>query len=414
MPQGGKLDRCVAEVMKQGKTEEQAYAICNASIDAELNDTMMNDKGFTDFTTKIDDSTGFLEVNGVLARTGVQDYYGFELGQEVIDKYNLEPNKIYGVFRPPEEVLNQDSLDTYINKPITDNHPSVAVTKDNFKDLEKGNVSTISTYNEDGIDYVKGRITVKDELAIQKILSGKVELSAGYTQSLVKDSGVFKGRNYDFKQTNIKINHVAIVDRGRCEGQCKITADNSSIINSENSNKGKRYMAKVILDGVEHEINDCLAKHIGSLNSQIKTKDEELAKKDEDLEMLKGENAKLKEDMEEEKTKTSDSNIVALVNERVALIDTAKTLNVTVDANLSPLEIKKAIIAANSKISLDGKSEMYIDGVYETIIAGTVGKAQAVKDSQASAFAGHETKPQSTNDAYAKYVETLKSNYKGK
>lgn len=32
MPKGGKLDRCVASVKKQGKKESSAYAICNASL----------------------------------------------------------------------------------------------------------------------------------------------------------------------------------------------------------------------------------------------------------------------------------------------------------------------------------------------------------------------------------------------
>lgn len=32
MPKKTKLDRCVADVKKQGKQESAAYAICNASL----------------------------------------------------------------------------------------------------------------------------------------------------------------------------------------------------------------------------------------------------------------------------------------------------------------------------------------------------------------------------------------------
>ena len=136
-----------------------------------------HDKGFDNFTSKIDESTGYLEVNGTIARTGIQDYYGMELGDDIIKQYDLDPMKQYGVYRPKEEVLNQDSLDTYINKSITDNHPSEFVNSKNETELGKGSVSTISTYNKDGIDYVKGKITIKDEKTIKKALAGKVDLA---------------------------------------------------------------------------------------------------------------------------------------------------------------------------------------------------------------------------------------------
>ena len=192
------------------------------------------DKGYSKFETKIDEDTGYLELSGVMARTGVQDYYGLELGEQIIKQHDLDPMKTYGVYRPKEEVLSDKSLDTYINKPLSDNHPKDFITVENTKDLEKGSVSNITTFNKDGIDYVKGRITVKDKHTINKALSGKVELSPGYKQKLVKEDGEFQGRKYAFKQTDIEINHVALVDKGRCEGNCKITTDKKAIIDTEN------------------------------------------------------------------------------------------------------------------------------------------------------------------------------------
>lgn len=353
------------------------------------------DKGFNDFTSKVDDSTGYLEVNGVIARTGVQDYYGIELGEDIIKKYDLDPMKQYGVYRPKEEVLKQESLDTYINKSITDNHPSEFVSSKNETELGKGSVSTISTYNKDGIDYVKGKLTIKDEKTIKKALAGKVELSPGYTQELVKEKGEFQGRQYDFKQTDIKINHVALVDKGRCEGNCKITTDKHSIINNKNFKKGKS-MPKLIIDGVEHELNDCVAKHIGSLTSKVKSQDEELKKKDEENEKLKGENAKQKEDMEEEKKKTSDSVFDALVSEKVALMKTADSLKVDVKVEDSIINMKKAIIAKDSKIDLTDKSDEFIDGMYNYVIESIDSvkeKKESIKDSQSKAFDGFDVKP---------------------
>lgn len=39
-----KLDRCVKELMKQGKSESAAYAICNASINAKKKKTTKRKK----------------------------------------------------------------------------------------------------------------------------------------------------------------------------------------------------------------------------------------------------------------------------------------------------------------------------------------------------------------------------------
>jgi len=358
------------------------------------------DKGFNDFTSKIDESTGYLEVNGTIARTGIQDYYGIELGEHFIKQYDLDPTKIYGVYRPKEEVLKQESLDTYINKSITDNHPAEFVNSKNENSLGKGSVSTISTYNKDGIDYVKGKLTIKDEKTIQKALAGKVELSPGYTQTLIKEKGEFQGKQYDFKQTDIKINHVALVDKGRCDGNCKITADKNSIIShSKKTNKGMSM--KVTIDGVEHEITDCVGKHIGSLNSKITSLDEDMKKleeekkkTDEENGKLKGKNSKLEEDMEEEKKKTSDSTIDALVSEKVELIKTADTLKVEVKTSDSILDMKRAIIAGSSKIDLTDKTPEFIDGVYQTVVDSKITKVKAITDSQSSAFKEFDGKQQ--------------------
>jgi len=354
---------------------------------------------FKDFSKRIDKDTGFLHVNGVVSRTGLQAYYGIELG----DTDN--PTKTFNIYRPKEEVLSQESLDTFINSPICDNHPEEFVTVDNQKELIKGSLSSIETYNKDGIDYVKAKIVVQDKNLINKIMSGKVELSAGYQQDLIKEKGEFKGEQYDYKQTNIKINHVAFVDKGRCGNNCKITADkNSIIVNSKKNNKGKSM--KVTIDGVEHEITDCVGRHIGSLNSKITSLDEdmevkkkELEEKDMELEKEKGEKAKMKEDMEEEKKKTSDSTIDALVSEKVELMKTADTLKVEVKSTDSTLDMKKSIIAASSKIDLNDKTPEFIDGVYQTVVDGVISKQVAVKESQKTAFDGLDGKQQVITDA---------------
>ena len=85
---------------------------------------------FATFEQKIDSDTGFLHVKGVVARTGIQQYYGMELGDE-------DTSRLFNVYRPKEEVLNTKSLATYINATVTDEHPKDFVNTENIKELKR-------------------------------------------------------------------------------------------------------------------------------------------------------------------------------------------------------------------------------------------------------------------------------------
>lgn len=393
-----KLEECVNKLVSQGKTKEEAYAICNSTIDS--NPIIIMDKGFSNYSKYIDETTGFLHVKGRLARDGIQVYYGLEFSKEIQDAYNLIPTEKYNVYRPHEEVFKKESLDTYINAPITMEHPSEFVNIDNAKELIKGSISKYWEEKENDVSYVCSDIVVTDKTLINTIKNGyKIEFSPGYTQDLIREEGEYKGKKYDFKQTNIKINHIASVERGRCEGSCKITTDNYNIIEDENKTKGNS-MVKLKIGDAEVEVCDTVFAHIDDLKNK-------LVDTEAMVEKTTGENEKLKEDMEEEKKKTSDSVLDALVSEKVALIDTAKTLKVEVKATDSIMDMKKAIISSNSKISLDGKSTEFIDGVYETIIAGTVNKQKDIKDSQKKAFDGFDGNPQVASKFNDMAKETL-------
>ena len=62
---------------------------------------------------------GFLRVKGRAARTGVYQDLASEL--ELTDR---APNDIVNVYRPAEEVFNTDSLSSYSNVDVTNDHPT--------------------------------------------------------------------------------------------------------------------------------------------------------------------------------------------------------------------------------------------------------------------------------------------------
>jgi len=157
---------------------------------------------------------GFLRVPGHVARTGIQDYLAREL------ELPGDPNRIVKVYRPPEEVFNADSLATYSGADVTLNHPKGLVNADNYKVTSVGVVRSSGSKSE---DFVQCDLIIKDAAAIKAVNSGKCELSAGYTAVYDDTPGETpEGEKYDYVQREIRINHIAIVDRGRAGALAKI------------------------------------------------------------------------------------------------------------------------------------------------------------------------------------------------
>jgi len=163
----------------------------------------------------IDDKTGFMRANVVFSRTGIQKYYGFELGVQ-----GDKANDIFQVYRPPEEVFHPQALASLQSIPVTDDHPTEDVTATNFRKYARG--WTGETVTQDG-DFVVGKVVLTDHETIGKYKNGKKEVSVGYGIELeFKDGQTPKGESYQVIQRSIRGNHVALVDAGRCEGACRI------------------------------------------------------------------------------------------------------------------------------------------------------------------------------------------------
>ncbi|NWC11871.1 DUF2213 domain-containing protein [Pseudomonas agarici] len=161
---------------------------------------------------------GFLKVPGRVARTGIQEYLARELGLDG------DPMRVVRVYRPEEEVFNEASLNTYDASDITSPHPPLLVTALTYKGVAVGVVR--GPGRRDG-DFVVCDLIVKDQKTIDEILGGKCELSAGYTAIYDETPGVTDdGQAYDYIQRDIKINHVAIVERARAGSIARIFDQN--------------------------------------------------------------------------------------------------------------------------------------------------------------------------------------------
>jgi hypothetical protein len=202
---------------------------------------------------------GYLVAPGNMARTGVQEYRAYELG---LDADGMDPMKVIRLHRPAEEVFDPASMASFENKPITIEHPPVAVTADNWRDLAAGEVHDVARSG----DLMTGTLLIRAKDAIEAVQSGKVQLSNGYNFELDMTSGsTADGRDYDGIQRNIRGNHVALVDSARCGSACRIADSNFSDKEGNTMADAKR---KVTVDGFSLEVDDTAANAIETLTKQ--------------------------------------------------------------------------------------------------------------------------------------------------
>lgn len=172
---------------------------------------------------------GFLIVEGILSRTGTQKYSADQLYAAKFLKDNgVDSKKIFTLYRPPEEVFNDESLKSLNNIPITLGHPKGnIVDASNWQKLAKGEVSNVHKRDEQSIG---GTLTIRAKDAVNAVNNGKKELSVGYSSHVEMKPGITpEGEQYDGIQTKIRGNHHAIVDAGRCGAMCRINDEEDNV-----------------------------------------------------------------------------------------------------------------------------------------------------------------------------------------
>ena len=292
---------------------------------------------------------GFLKVPGRVARTGVQTYLASELGLDG------DPNREVVVYRPADEVFKDQSLQSYNTSDVTDDHPPKLIDSENYKKVTVGVIKGPGI--RDG-DYVKAELIIKDAKTIKLIESGKAELSAGYTAEYVPEKGITdSGEKYEFIQRDIKINHVAVVNKARAGSMARIF---------DNKKPEKNVMAKITLDnGRAVEVEDAVAAQVEDciirLTDKAKTATETADKAQAQVDSLTDEVKKLK-------TESSDEAVKARVILVGTTIDAARKLvgsEFTCDS-VDPIEIKRVSLATlKSDMDFTDKSPAYIEAAFD-------------------------------------------------
>ena len=362
---------------------------------------------FTDSTTLANTrltSDGYLVGNVACAKIGVQTYHGSEIGKG---------DGLVNVYRDESEVFALDSLASFVGKPVTANHPPVEVKASNWKQFAVGSIG--EGVLRDG-EHIKVPVTLMDADTIKAVQNGKREISMGYTAELEWVDGVTAdGTAYQAKQKNIRINHLAIVDKGRAGSTCRI-GDALWGDTSPNNNTGEKPVATrtVMVDGLPIETTDNGATAIEKLQSDlvaqkqltrdaqvaadkvIADKDAELAKKDAEIDALKAK-------------QLTDAEIDAKVAARSELIATAKAIHDADYTGKSDSEIKAAALTAKG-VDIKDKSAEYIAARFD-IEAENTNKADPFADAMRGANANAPVQMQ--DNGQSKYEKRIANAYKG-
>lgn len=187
----------------------------NTAKDSDMNP---NTVAFDKASARSYDANGHLIVDStVITKAAVNPYYGKEIPD--YESLGLDPEKIYNMLRDPAEL--EKGMHTLGEKQLLIKHIFVSADEPQKESI----AGTIGSNLEMVGDDVKGSLTVWDKEAINLIESGKLaELSASYFYDPVMKSGTFNGERYDGIMTNIRGNHVALVERGRI-GRDALVAD---------------------------------------------------------------------------------------------------------------------------------------------------------------------------------------------
>jgi len=209
---------------------------------------------------------GYLRVWCKAARVGTQLYTRGD-GSQVRE------------YRPEDEVANPESLASFGMKAVTLGHPKVLLDTETTKLHQVGHAGSHIRYSD---GFVEVALLITDQKAIEAIQRGDAqEVSAGYRVDYDPTPGISPtGESYDGVQRNIRINHIALVEKGRAGRNVRLLLDSCDRLDAVAdfelpSNSPVISMARITLDGLDLEIP---ADAAGAVQSFVK--DTERAKAD--------------------------------------------------------------------------------------------------------------------------------------
>lgn len=169
------------------------------------------------------DLNGFVTIEGnPISKEGVYDYLGSQ-----IPGYPGNPNDIVKVYRPMEELMRPETIESFKLLPFIDEHNWLGANGIDPGTIPFTGITGENVYAD--VPYLKAPIKVFSEKMKADIIEGKVELSPGYLYDVYAEPGVWNGQPYQYVQRNLRGNHLALVYKGR-------TGSDVAVMDSANDN----------------------------------------------------------------------------------------------------------------------------------------------------------------------------------
>ena len=320
--------------------------------------------------------------------------------------------------RLPEHVFDKDSLASYRGKPVILTHRAGSVDKDN---VDREHIGTILSEGMADGDDVRVEIIIHDTDIIKQ--TGLRELSLGYSLDLDETPGTWNGQHYDAIQTNIRINHLALVDKARAGEQARLNIDSQDENSEGGTNMDPKYdltpeemdeavrqfkarradgsdpapaepkkdggdapgsntdggdPVKMVKDRRDGRKADGAPKDTESAKKVIAQQDADIDALLKVIEQMKaksdfdsapavkkdGEDCDKTDGCDKGKAMNADS-VDAIVQERISLLRLGDRLNLDGTDAMTIPQLKRAIIkAVKPTLRLDGQSEVYIDAAF--------------------------------------------------
>lgn len=372
---------------------------------------------------------GFLISDARITRAGVFDYH--------------DTRGHIREFRSPEEVFNEDSIKSLTMIPITRHHPDVMIDSGNVKKYQVGMVGENITRDKapEG-DFVKCKVIITDKGEVDRIIKvykggGDVELSCGYTSDVSEHRGTHPvDGEYDAVQTNIRYNHLSIVDRGRAGRDVKLNLDRKGK-DMKTFTKSPVKLDSFQMDAITGEIGEDSGLVVSALSSKLddavgviskleqdaKDKkvveveiEKETKKKEDELQgKVDGLETELKAAKEDADLSLDSPKVREMFDEYGKVTSVAMALEIPLtkkdddkedEVPKTIKELRVDIISKHSpEFKADGKSDDYISARFDTVVDTLKADVEAGHTKKLGTFVAAATKVDVAKDPKKDFMD---------
>ena len=331
---------------------------------------------------------GFLRVDARLTRIGVFEY--------------SDGDRSWGELRTEEEVFSEDSIRSFDLSVVTDDHPEAFVSAETVRDVQVGHVGT--DVRRDG-DHLVASLVITDSETIRSIEDGKTELSCGYTARVIKDSGVTgDGTSFHARQTTIRGNHVAIVDRGRAGPSCRIVLARGDALQTPPKKEDPKMNEDKKIEELETIVDSPPPAPIETIDSP-------------NLEELSKLRARI--DALETELDTRTASEPARIDARVQLVTTAREIlgrDKKTDG-VSDLDLMRAVIREvnprlDARVELNAEDLGYVRASFAAAVDLHTDRGVASSEASTVIFDAMSSEKTDLDQEYSAYMKRLTSSYR--